>query len=74
MDKRPVIIPMWAVQEVFDQAQAGLMRMPERNPKRRSAVAAAFNVFRECVKVTEEQIVFRDEDGEPVAILDTSRL
>ncbi len=73
MDKRPVTIPMWAVQEVFDQAQASLMRMPERNPKRRSAIAAAFNTFRECVKVAEEQITFRDENGEPTAILDVSR-
>jgi hypothetical protein len=42
-------VPRWALQEVFDLAQANVMRTPTRNPRRRSDIARAFQAFRDAM-------------------------
>ncbi len=44
-----VLVPNWAVTEVFDLAQTSVMRMPTRNPQRRMNIAAAFDAFRKAM-------------------------
>jgi hypothetical protein len=43
-------LPGWALEEIFELAQAHVMQMPTRNPQRRAAISRAFAEARKYYK------------------------